>query len=423
MKFYQKRGFALVVLVLAILGSCVYGISKKPADLPQVTYGNWLRDDADLLTDETEASLRQYDQSWDSDYRAIIAVATLDTLNGWTYEKAAAELGSRWGLGGNDMLLLLVKDSDYYVALGDNVLDAMTDTYQAGLQGAVETPYYQGDYDAAALAFFRQADVFYAQTLGRQQSGGSYFDYEDNGAWQGNDSGSVAAVVLLVVGIFVVWILLDGLRYRRYRRRPMVVGGPVYYPVFWGRHPRPPRRPAPPRGPRPPMGGGPRPPMGAAPDRRWEAVLGPVDPGPVPLDPPGLPVPGPPGASAAGAAAAASAARASAGAPVPAEAAVAAASAGKASAEASDKLNKKIAAGTKFLPLFFQLGKNLLDFSPKRWQPAACIISAPSAQKFHTGRLRGIFSHAHVVRENDSIYSPSADGELCEAFSLWLGVL
>ena len=176
MKFYQKRGFALVVLVLAILGSCVYGISKKPADLPQVSYGNWLRDDADLLTDETEASLRQYDQSWDSDYRAIIAVATLDTLNGWTYEKAAAELGSRWGLGGNDMLLLLVKDSDYYVALGDNVLDAMTDTYQAGLQGAVEAPYYQGDYDAAALAFFRQADVFELLTE-RGKSGEKPWDY------------------------------------------------------------------------------------------------------------------------------------------------------------------------------------------------------------------------------------------------------
>ena len=40
MKFYQKRGFALVVLVLAILGSCVYGISKKPADLPQVPWGH-----------------------------------------------------------------------------------------------------------------------------------------------------------------------------------------------------------------------------------------------------------------------------------------------------------------------------------------------------------------------------------------------
>ncbi len=31
MKFYQKRGFALVVLILAIIGSGVYGISKKPA--------------------------------------------------------------------------------------------------------------------------------------------------------------------------------------------------------------------------------------------------------------------------------------------------------------------------------------------------------------------------------------------------------
>ena len=55
MKFYQKRGFALVVLVLAILGSCVYGISKKPADLPQVSYGNWLRDDATIRSRSGES--------------------------------------------------------------------------------------------------------------------------------------------------------------------------------------------------------------------------------------------------------------------------------------------------------------------------------------------------------------------------------
>ena len=38
MKFYQKRGFALVVLILAILGASVYGISKKPASLPEVSH-------------------------------------------------------------------------------------------------------------------------------------------------------------------------------------------------------------------------------------------------------------------------------------------------------------------------------------------------------------------------------------------------
>lgn len=97
MKFYQKRGFALVVLVLAILAPASTASAKSPPTCPRYPTANWLRDDADLLTDETEASLRQYDQSWDSDYRAIIAVATLDTLNGWTYEKAAAELGSGGG--------------------------------------------------------------------------------------------------------------------------------------------------------------------------------------------------------------------------------------------------------------------------------------------------------------------------------------
>ena len=35
---------------------------------------------------------------------------------------------------------------------------------------------YQGDYDAAALAFFRQADVFYAQTLGRQPVSYTHLD-------------------------------------------------------------------------------------------------------------------------------------------------------------------------------------------------------------------------------------------------------
>ena len=35
--------------------------------------------------------------------------------------------------------------------------------------------------------------------------------------------------------------------------------------------------------------------------------------------------------------------------------------------------------------------------------------------KFHTGSLRGIFSHAHVARENDLISLPPAGGKLCEA--------
>ncbi len=49
-------------------------------------------------------------------------------------------------------------------------------------------------------------------------------------------------------------------------------------------------------------------------------------------------------------------------------------------------------------------GEKSLIFLPKGLQSAARII-LPQAAKFHTGSLRGIFSHAHVARENDLIFS------------------
>ena len=52
----------------------------------------------------------------------------------------------------------------------------------------------------------------------------------------------------------------------------------------------------------------------------------------------------------------------------------------------------------------FFTGEKSLIFLPKGLQSAARII-LPQAAKFHTGSLRGIFSHAHVARENDLIFS------------------
>ena len=166
------------------------------------------------------------------------------------------------------MLLLLVKGGDWYVACGDNLADLMTDTQQTRLKTALDTPYYAGDYSQAAVDFFRQSDVVLAQTLGRSSTGGQ--SPAPGQRWQepaGASGVSIAGVVLLIVCIFVVWALLDRMRYNRYRRRPAMMGGTVYYPIFWGRRPRAPRPPRPPRPPRGPggpmggpMGGGPRPP-------------------------------------------------------------------------------------------------------------------------------------------------------------------
>ena len=142
------------------------------------------------------------------------------------------------------MLLLLVKGGDWYVACGDDLADQMTDTQQAKLKTALDTPYYAGDYSQAAVDFFRQSDVV---VPGPGQSG-SHQQPAQNQGWQQPSAASgvsVSGVVLLIVGIFVIWSLLDRMRYNRYRRRPVVAGGPVYYPIFSGRRPRAPRAPGP----------------------------------------------------------------------------------------------------------------------------------------------------------------------------------
>lgn len=240
MKFFQNRAIAWVVLVLAIVASCLLGLAKKPASVPKVTYYNWICDDAKLLDAQTEKTIEQYNASWDNQYRAVIAVASVNSIRGWTYEKFCAQLGGDWGLGPNDMLLLLVKGGDYYVACGDNVLTAMMDTQQAKLQSAIESHYYKGDYDSAVTTFFRQADIVYAQmnstNLPMYDAGGEEWPEKNY------SSGiNIGGIILLLIAFFAVWMLLDRVRYNRYQRRSAnttyVVNRPrtVYYPIFWGR--------------------------------------------------------------------------------------------------------------------------------------------------------------------------------------------
>ena len=280
MKFYQRRSVALIVLVLAIIGASVYGLGKRPAQLPEVTHYQWICDEKNLLRADTEQTIEQYNDAWNDKYYAVIAVAAVKDIDGWTQEDFVAELGGEWGLGANDMLLLLVENGDYYVGLGDNVLYAMTDTQQTKLKSAIEPDYYDGDFDSAVVAFFRQADVFYAQMAATSS-------YTDPGnEWAGGSTVSHAGtslfgVIVVVCLVFILWAMLDRVRYTRYRRRVVVTPGIVYRPIFWGRprRPAPPRRPVPPpprpqQPPRRPAGGGYTPPRSSAPRRSNSSSFG-----------------------------------------------------------------------------------------------------------------------------------------------------
>ena len=260
MKFFKKRSVAWVVLVLAVAAGVWIGfarkdhfLAKQPTELLEVQYRQWICDDAKLLSNGTKQLIEQYNADWDERYYAVVAVATVEHLTGWEGQEYAANLGQQWGLGENDMILLLVEDSDWQVYCGDRVSACMTDTQQQKLRSAIDSPYYTGDFNAAVTAFFRQSDVFYGQA--QLNSGGSYSSgdpgwYAQEPAAVKTGGVSIGGVVLLIVAIFAVWVLLDRMRYNRYRRRyvmPGIVPPVAYYPIFWGRRLAAPRAPRPPR--------------------------------------------------------------------------------------------------------------------------------------------------------------------------------
>lgn len=164
MKFYQKRGFALLVLILAIVGAGAWGLHKKPADLPEVRQNIWLLDDADILSEQTEELINEYNATWDEKYLAVMAVVTVDNMDGWTYEKYADAIGERWQLGQDDLLLLIVKDQYGYIRAGDRVWDYVSGTnLRDKLNAALNQIKPSGDVDGAVVKIFRQADVVFAQ--------------------------------------------------------------------------------------------------------------------------------------------------------------------------------------------------------------------------------------------------------------------
>ena len=164
MKVLRSRGFALAVLVLVIVAGSIYGLSRKPL---AVEYYQWINDDAGMLSQETRQTLEEYNKQWNDKYTAVVAVAAVDSTHGQSGKRYASSLGEQWGLGQNDMLLLMVEGDDYYVLLGDSVNEAATDTQLDMLKKALEDDYYKGDYDNAALSFFRKADVVYGQIFRR----------------------------------------------------------------------------------------------------------------------------------------------------------------------------------------------------------------------------------------------------------------
>lgn len=266
MKFFQKRGVAVVVLILAIIASSAWGIYKAPAitedvdgekldtSLSTAAYSQYVRDEADMLSGKTEEAVDLYNANWDQLFGSILAVVTLDTAD--DLDAAAWEWAGTLQLGESDAILVLAEaQQDYYVLASGRFYDLLNELSASFVDSCMADGAQKGNFDAAIQLLCASLHT----ELSARYAASSEM------------SGTAVRFIMLLIVLFVIWIMLDRVRYKRYRRRYLMPGmgtpSVVYRPIFWGRprRRRAPRPPHPPRGPRPPQGGGfggPRPPMG-----------------------------------------------------------------------------------------------------------------------------------------------------------------
>ncbi len=278
MKLLKNRGFAVAVMVLAILLSSLYGLSKKPqVDTPEGgrtldeslstgAMSRYIVDDAGILSGKTEETLALYNANWDLWEGCILAVVTVNTVNGST-EDAAYNWALKLGLGEDDAILLLVPGAqDAALVASGRFYDAMGDPVRY-IDQYLYDDFMAGEYDQGVLSLFGQIHLLFGESSMAQ--GGAY------AAGVVTVFSFLPAVVLLVI-LLVFLSSLDAVRHAAWRRRygGMAVPPVVFRPILWWHRPGgawyrrrmvpPPPRP-PRRGPPPPSGGGfggPRPPRG-----------------------------------------------------------------------------------------------------------------------------------------------------------------
>ena len=256
MKFFQKRGVAIAVLILAIIASGAWGLHKAPAvstpeggekldpSLSTAAFTQYVRDDAGVLSDKTEEAIGLYNANWDKMFGSIMAVVTTESAN--DLDSIAWEYANQMELAPDDAILVIAEqEGSYYLLPSGSFRSLLESLSQSFVASCMADGVQKGNYDAAVRSLCAALHVELSQ------------QYQQSEAALDEAANGVMFIMILVI-FFIIWIMLDGMRYRRYRRRYMMPGmgipTVVYRPIFWGRRP--------PRGPRPPRSGGPRPPQG-----------------------------------------------------------------------------------------------------------------------------------------------------------------
>ena len=292
MKLFKSKGFAILVLIVAVVGSSFYGLSKRPVvEVPEgapyldenISSGYvdpYIVDYAHLLAFRTEKMAAIYSANWDNMFGGILAIVTRDSVPG-DLEDAAwewAESVGTDGLGENDAILLIdASAKDYRLIASGRFYDILAAQPVSFVDSCLYDYVQKGDYDGGVMNLLGQIHLLldYQVLIDTGYQEDAFFT---SGASVFYVISSLIPVILLIIVLVVLFNIIDGIRYNSWYGRYGSMAAPpvVYRPIFWWHRPGsswyrrrrmpPPPPGGPPGGPRPPVGGGPRtppkPPMG-----------------------------------------------------------------------------------------------------------------------------------------------------------------
>ena len=267
MRLFKNRIVAIVITALVIVACLVYGFSKKPADLIPVRENTWVADNANVLSGLTKDLVTGYNKAWDSNVRSVVALATVNSTKGWDIEDYALSLGEKWGLGENDMLLLLdLGGDDYRIVYTASKIVADSDVDAALASSGFGPAFADGDCDAAVQGFFIALDGCYSALplsggggytspygdgyyyyyangsggVGHSSSYGDGYYYYYDGSY-GSGRGGLSTALLIVIPLLILILLVSAVDRARYRtwygRYHGVKGAPVFIPIFFWHRP------------------------------------------------------------------------------------------------------------------------------------------------------------------------------------------
>jgi len=155
MKFFQKRGVAIFLLVLMIIAGLVIGIGrgemrKKPAAAPEMEYDaagftGYVEDESGSLSDNTKQMIRQLQADTYGRHKSAVALVMTEGLSSLQLEQEAERRFVQMDLSERDMLFLVDMESEsWYCTFGydmeDYVNSDMEHCFTSNIDAVLDNP-------------------------------------------------------------------------------------------------------------------------------------------------------------------------------------------------------------------------------------------------------------------------------------------